>query len=84
MQGLKLIPQITVTALLLSIVQTLLNPFLLNIIFLTSIHILLTNYTLVSQSHLAFIHSYFNKEVVVERMSGPFSCEEVEAILGPF
>ncbi|SJL09303.1 uncharacterized protein ARMOST_12680 [Armillaria ostoyae] len=35
-------------------------------------------------AHTAFIDDYLDKEVTATRMSGPFSQEEVEAILGPF
>lgn len=35
-------------------------------------------------AHTAFIDDYFDEEETSGRMSGPFSREEVEAILGPF
>ncbi len=35
-------------------------------------------------AHTDFINDYFDEEVSAGRMSGPFSQEEVESILGPF
>ncbi|SJL14075.1 uncharacterized protein ARMOST_17530 [Armillaria ostoyae] len=45
--------------------------------------VIFPNYVL-DPAHTAFIDDYFDEEETSGRMSGPFSREEVEAILGPF